>query len=227
MSSHPPLLYSLYSNDCVFSVASVKLLKFADDITVIGLITKSKYHQEVQQLASWCSQNNLELNPPKTTKISAKGEFLTALGKFPSTTGYTDAVLCYNYRKHPYLCHHYLLCCSCLQRTAEAATHYCSLSLEDLYIARIKRRAGIIISDTSHAANYLFQKLPSGKRFRSLITKTTRHRDPFFPLAISVINQVVKAALNTHYNADLPVTSNLALNVSFFAVLNEEMEAQV
>ncbi len=41
---------------------SVKLLKFADDTTVLGLIKdddESAYRQEVEQLAVWCSLNNL------------------------------------------------------------------------------------------------------------------------------------------------------------------------
>ncbi|KAL0161681.1 hypothetical protein M9458_045406, partial [Cirrhinus mrigala] len=33
-----PLLFSLYTNDCTSKDSSVKLLKFADDTTVIGLI---------------------------------------------------------------------------------------------------------------------------------------------------------------------------------------------
>ncbi len=59
------LLYSLYTNDCTSKDPSVKLLKFADDTTVIGLIKdgdESAYRQEVEQLAVWCSLNNLELN---------------------------------------------------------------------------------------------------------------------------------------------------------------------
>ncbi|KAJ8353201.1 hypothetical protein SKAU_G00207680 [Synaphobranchus kaupii] len=52
---------------------SVKLLKFADDTTVIGLIRdgdKSAYRQEVEQLALWCGQNNLELNKLKTVEMT-------------------------------------------------------------------------------------------------------------------------------------------------------------
>ncbi|XP_057186360.1 uncharacterized protein LOC130552196 isoform X2 [Triplophysa rosa] len=51
---------------------SVKLLKFADDTTVIGLIQdgdESAYRKEVAQLAAWCSQNNLELNAFKTVEM--------------------------------------------------------------------------------------------------------------------------------------------------------------
>ncbi len=58
-----PLLFSLYTNDCTSKDPSVKLLKFADDTTVIGLI------QEAKELAVWCSLNNLELNTLKTVEM--------------------------------------------------------------------------------------------------------------------------------------------------------------
>ncbi|KAK3562237.1 hypothetical protein QTP86_032104, partial [Hemibagrus guttatus] len=48
------------------------LLKFADDTTVIGLIQdgdESAYRQEIEQLAAWCSRNNLELNTLKTVEM--------------------------------------------------------------------------------------------------------------------------------------------------------------
>ncbi len=67
-----PLLFSLYTNDCTSKDPSVKLLKFADDTTVIGLIKdgdESAYRQEVEQLAVWCSLNNLELNTLKTVEM--------------------------------------------------------------------------------------------------------------------------------------------------------------
>ncbi len=67
-----PLLFSLYTNDCTSKDPSVKLLKFADDTTVIGLIKdgdESAYRQEVEQLAVWCSLNNLKLNTLKTVEM--------------------------------------------------------------------------------------------------------------------------------------------------------------
>ncbi len=54
------------------SVTSVKLLKFADDSTLIGHIQdsdESAYRQEVKELAVWCSLNNLELNTLKTVEM--------------------------------------------------------------------------------------------------------------------------------------------------------------
>ncbi|KAL0152343.1 hypothetical protein M9458_052066 [Cirrhinus mrigala] len=68
-----PLLFSLYSNDCTSKDPSVKLLKFADDTTLIGLINdgdESAYRQEVKELAVWCSHNNLELNTLKTVEMT-------------------------------------------------------------------------------------------------------------------------------------------------------------
>uniref|UniRef100_A0A672K3U7 Reverse transcriptase domain-containing protein n=1 Tax=Sinocyclocheilus grahami TaxID=75366 RepID=A0A672K3U7_SINGR len=68
-----PLLFSLYTNDCTSKDPSVKLLKFADDTTLIGLIQdgdESAYRQEVEQLAVWCSLNNLALNTLKTVEMT-------------------------------------------------------------------------------------------------------------------------------------------------------------
>ena len=67
-----PLLFSLYTNSCTSSHQSVKLLKFADDTTFIGLVSdgdESAYRWEIDHLATWCSQNNLERNALKTVEI--------------------------------------------------------------------------------------------------------------------------------------------------------------
>ncbi len=67
-TAHHPLYY-----DCTSGDLSVKILKFADDTTVAGLIQvtsdKSAYRQEAEQLALWCGQNNLELNTLKTVEM--------------------------------------------------------------------------------------------------------------------------------------------------------------
>ncbi len=76
-----PLLFSLYTNTCTLTDPSVKLLKFADDTTVICHIKdgdESAYRQEVEQQAVWCSLNNLELNNLKTVEMIA--DFTLSLG---------------------------------------------------------------------------------------------------------------------------------------------------
>ncbi len=67
-----PLLFSLYTNDYTSKNPSAKLLKFADDTKLIGLIQDgdvSAYRQEIKELAIWCSLNNLELNMLKTVEM--------------------------------------------------------------------------------------------------------------------------------------------------------------
>ncbi len=67
-----PLLFSLFMNDRTSKDPSVKLLKFADYTTLIGLIQdgdESAYRQEVKELAVRCILNNLELNTLKTVEM--------------------------------------------------------------------------------------------------------------------------------------------------------------
>ncbi|KAI3367345.1 hypothetical protein L3Q82_026165, partial [Scortum barcoo] len=68
-----PLLYSLFTHDCVATHSSNTIIKFADDdTTVIGLITgddETAYREEVRALTSWCQDNNLHLNVSKTKEL--------------------------------------------------------------------------------------------------------------------------------------------------------------
>ncbi len=51
-----PLLYSLYTHDCVSSHSSTSIIKFADDTVVLGLINnndKAAYLEEVERFTSW------------------------------------------------------------------------------------------------------------------------------------------------------------------------------
>ncbi len=67
-----PLLYSLYTHDCVSSHSSASLVKFSDDTVVLGLITnndETAYLDEVERLTSWCQDNCLSLNVSKTKEL--------------------------------------------------------------------------------------------------------------------------------------------------------------
>ncbi|KAK3536688.1 hypothetical protein QTP86_017612 [Hemibagrus guttatus] len=50
----------------------------------------------------------------------------------------------------------------------------------------VRRRAAKIAADPSHPGNELFRSLPSGKRLRSIKTRTSRHKNSFFPTAVSL-----------------------------------------
>ncbi|KAK6312807.1 hypothetical protein J4Q44_G00161540, partial [Coregonus suidteri] len=67
-----PLLYSLFTHDCVAKHDSNTIIKFADDTTVVGLITdndETAYREEVRDLAVWCQDNSLSLNVNKTKEM--------------------------------------------------------------------------------------------------------------------------------------------------------------
>ncbi len=67
-----PLLYSLYTHDCTATHSSNVIVKFANDTTVIGLITdndETAYREEVSTLTKWCQENHLSLNIDKTKEL--------------------------------------------------------------------------------------------------------------------------------------------------------------
>ncbi|KAJ8364693.1 hypothetical protein SKAU_G00135240 [Synaphobranchus kaupii] len=85
-----------------------------------------------------------------------------------------------------------------LQRIIRSAEKVigCNLpSLLDLYRyqyqyhSRTRKRAGQISGDPSHPCHHLFQRLPSGKRFQSIKTKTSRHLNSFFPMEVGLTNK--------------------------------------
>ncbi|KAI2650776.1 hypothetical protein H4Q32_000841 [Labeo rohita] len=77
-----PLLFTLLTHDCTAKFSSNHIIKFADDTTVVGLISnndETHYREEVAPLVEWCGANNLSLNvrgtllttPPLTIDSSA------------------------------------------------------------------------------------------------------------------------------------------------------------
>lgn len=67
-----PLLFTLMTHNCKAIHGSNHIIRFADDTTVVGLISRKDYEAyrvEVQQLVDWCCTNNLSLNVNKTKKM--------------------------------------------------------------------------------------------------------------------------------------------------------------
>ncbi|KAK3560314.1 hypothetical protein QTP86_006304 [Hemibagrus guttatus] len=60
------------ADNCAAMHSSNHIIKFADDTTVVGLISKneSAYREEVQQLTAWCKANSLSLNVEKTKEMA-------------------------------------------------------------------------------------------------------------------------------------------------------------
>ncbi|XP_065328088.1 NACHT, LRR and PYD domains-containing protein 12-like [Pelmatolapia mariae] len=67
-----PLLYSLYTYDCVATSDTTSIVKFADNTVVVGLISdniEKAYLEEIRNLENWCQENNLLLNIRKTKEL--------------------------------------------------------------------------------------------------------------------------------------------------------------
>ena len=62
----------MFTHDCVAKHDSNNIIKFADDTTVVGLITDNDepaYREEVKELSVWCQDNNLSLNVSRTKEL--------------------------------------------------------------------------------------------------------------------------------------------------------------
>ena len=68
-----PVLFTIYTNICQIDNDIVKLIKFADDSCIQGLISKdndvSYYFDKIDFFTNWCSENKLLLNTDKTKEI--------------------------------------------------------------------------------------------------------------------------------------------------------------
>ncbi len=240
-----PLLYSLYTHDCTATHSSNVIVKFADDTTVIGLITdndETAYREEVSTLTKWCQENHLSLNIDKTKELVVDyrrqsrephthhhrqdtcGAGWAALSSSAFTSlrishGLLTQMQCWRRHisvssswggwgslerapessgpstlhcgEHPDRLHHRLVWNStagnrrALQRVVRTARHIVGgelPSLQDIYTRRCTRKARRIIKDSSHPSHSLLSLLPSGRRFRSIRSRTSRLRDSFFLL---------------------------------------------
>ena len=78
-----------------------------------------------------------------------------------------------------------------LQRVVKAAQRTVGRNLPsttDVYKARCRKRASCIMEDPTHPSHTLFVPLPSGRRLRSIKSRTTRLRNSFFPEAVRLLN---------------------------------------
>ncbi len=78
-----------------------------------------------------------------------------------------------------------------LQRVVRTARHIVGgelPSLQDTYTRRCTGKAQRIMKDSSHPSHSVLSRLPSGRRLRSIRSRTSRLRDSFFPQAIRTMN---------------------------------------
>ena len=66
-----PLLFILYTNDCISNLDNVKILKYADDTVIVGHLKDNEidYRESIGHFISWCGDNYLQLNASKTKEL--------------------------------------------------------------------------------------------------------------------------------------------------------------
>ncbi|KAL0177325.1 hypothetical protein M9458_026219, partial [Cirrhinus mrigala] len=72
LNTRVPQGCSVFTHECRPVYGSNTIIKFADDTTVIGLISNNDetvYREEIKHLATWCTDNNLLLNTTKTKEL--------------------------------------------------------------------------------------------------------------------------------------------------------------
>jgi len=114
---------------------------------------------------------------------------------------------------HLHLLHHHLVRCGHRKGQGQTGAFIwsaekvigCNLpSLQDLYTSRCLRRVGKIVADPSHPNHKLFETLPSSRRLRSIRTKTSRHKNSFFPSTTSLINKFWSPLWHWHSHSPHP-----------------------
>ena len=61
-------------------------------------------------------------------------------------------------------------------------------SLTVLYEKQVLRKANKIINDNTHILHNEYVLLPSSRRFRTIVSKTTRKRHSFIPMYVRLLN---------------------------------------
>ena len=62
------------------------------------------------------------------------------------------------------------------------------VSLEDLFRKSTLQRCNVIMNDTQHPLHMHYNKLPSGRRLRSIKTRTARYANSFVPSSVRLLN---------------------------------------
>lgn len=89
-----------------------------------------------------------------------------------------------------------------LQRIVRGAEGVIGVSLpsvQELFQSRCRSRALNIVGDPPHPLHKYFELLPSGKRYRSLKSRTTRMINSFLPQAVRLLNCWPFYITLTHY----------------------------
>ena len=63
------------------------------------------------------------------------------------------------------------------------------LSMNELYERQVRKKASAIANDKCHILAQHFERLPSGRRFRTLKARTNRLKNSFIPTSVVLLNK--------------------------------------
>ena len=69
------MLFSLFTNEFSINNSTFKLIKYADDMALLGLLQKTdplgeaSYLAHIKALEAWCNDSELEINVAKTNEL--------------------------------------------------------------------------------------------------------------------------------------------------------------
>ncbi|KAI5614992.1 gastrula zinc finger protein XlCGF28.1-like [Silurus asotus] len=211
-----PLLFTLLTHDCAPTHSSNHIIKFADDTTVVGLISRNDESAYREELI--IDGSSVEI--VKSTKFLGVhlADDLTWSLNTSSITKKAQQRLYFLRRLRkahlppPILTMFYRgtiesIVSSCITawfgnctvsdrktlqrivRTAEKIIGVSLPSIMDIYTTHCIRKAHSIVDDHTHPSHTYFTFLPSGKRFRSIRAVTSRLCNSFFPQAVRLLNK--------------------------------------
>ncbi|KAK1802673.1 hypothetical protein P4O66_004309 [Electrophorus voltai] len=181
-----PLLFTLLTHDCAAMYSSNHIIKFTDDTTTVGLISKneeSAYREEVRELVSWSKVNNLYLNVDKTKEMVV--DFRRAWRDHSSLTINGSLVEIIKNIKFfgVHLAENLTWTLNSSSITKKAK--HC---ITDIHTAPCIHKAASIVEDPRYPSHKLFTLLPSGERYHCIRSLTSRLCNSFFPEAIRLLN---------------------------------------
>ncbi|KAL7860307.1 hypothetical protein AOLI_G00166560 [Acnodon oligacanthus] len=86
-----------------------------------------------------------------------------------------------------------------VQRVVRKAQHITGVQLPnllDLYTSRCLKKTRRTLKDSTHSSHCLFSQLPSGRRSRSIKSRTSWFRDSFFPRAVRLVYRSIGLSLH-------------------------------
>ncbi|KAI4885809.1 hypothetical protein NFI96_004686, partial [Prochilodus magdalenae] len=185
-----PLLYSLFTHDCVARHTSNTIFKFADDTTILGLITdgdETAYRDEVGALSEWRYHNNLSLNISRTEEMIMDHRKLQRSGHSSLFINGAGVERVSSVRFLGVHLTNDLTWSFHINKAVRSARQRLFFLPGDVYQSRCLRKIQKIRLDCSHPAHGLFTLLPSGRRYRSIQART----NSFYSQAIRFLNKLI------------------------------------